>query len=59
MNMRSTPMSIQIRYFHKDVINIDGTRLWLTLEHTSETFSAALREVSALEAIGCIVEVSW
>ena len=52
-----TESQAKIRYFYKNLFNIDGSRYWF--ERTFETVSEAFRVAGEYEDKGCVVEVSW
>lgn len=50
---------IKIRYFFKNIVNLDGSHTWIEDKTRYETFSDALRATAEYESRGCVVEVSW
>jgi hypothetical protein len=50
---------IKIRYFFKNIVNLDGSHTWIEDKTRYETFSDALKATAEYESRGCVVEVSW
>lgn len=52
-----TESQAKLRYFFKNITNIDGSRRWFEREY--ETASEAFKYAEIYEGKGCVVEVQW
>ena len=52
-----TESQAKLRYFFKNITNIDGSRKWF--EETYQNVSEAFKGAAEYEDKGCVVEVSW